>query len=81
MRRLVGLFVVVTALLLLVDDAGAAELAAHEAKANQGYGYGAGVQGYGDEGTQAQAGSGYGGYADQPTGAEAQVGPTEGSVA
>ena len=77
MRRLVRLFVVVTALLLLVDDAGAAELAAHEAKANQGYGYGAGAQGYGYGGTQAPAyggyAAGYGGYAEQATGAKAQV--------
>ena len=69
-----GLFVVVTALLLLVDDAGAAELAAHEAKANQGYGYGAGGQGYDDQGPQAQAGYGYGGYGEKATGAATQVG-------
>ena len=71
MRSLAGLLVVVTALLLALDDAGAAEVA------NQGYGYGAGAQGYGYGGTQAPAyggyAAGYGGYAEQATGAKAQV--------
>ena len=65
---------VVTALLLALDDAGAAEVASHEAIANQGYGYGAGGQGYNDQGPQAQAGYGYGGYGEQATGAATQVG-------
>ena len=68
MRSLAGLLVVVTALLLALDDAGAAEVA------NQGYGYGAGGQGYDDQGPQAQAGYGYGGYGEQATGAATQVG-------